>query len=87
MTACDRVGGALGMTTVETAEAIIAISVAQMVQAVRKVSVERGLDPRMFSLVPFGGAGPLHGGLLLRHLGVRNVIVPSSPGCSPPPDC
>ncbi len=43
--ACDRVGGALGMTTVETAEAIIAISVAQMVQAVRKVSVERGLDP------------------------------------------
>ena len=39
-----------------------------MIRALRKVSVERGLDPREFTLVPFGGAGPLHAGLLLRHL-------------------
>ena len=74
----------------EAAEAIIAISVAHMIRAVRKVSVERGLDPREFTLVPFGGAGPLHAGLLLRHLQLRGVLVPRRPGlfsatgCSPP---
>lgn len=70
----------LGMTPVEAAQAIIAVSVAHMVRAVRKVSVERGLDPREFTLVPFGGAGPLHAGLLLRHLGLSGVIVPTHPG-------
>ena len=75
-----RLAEPLGMTATEAAEAIIAIGLAHMVRAVRKVSVERGLDPREFALVPFGGAGPLHAGLLLRHLGVRNVIVPRRPG-------
>lgn len=75
-----EVGTQLGMSTVETAQAIIAVSVAHMVRAVRKVSIERGLDPREFTLVPFGGAGPLHAGLLLRHLGVAGVIIPSHPG-------
>lgn len=82
--AADRVvgevGAQIGMTTVEAAQAIIAVSVAHMVRAVRKVSVERGLDPREFTLVPFGGAGPLHAGLLLRHLGVAGVIIPRYPG-------
>ena len=68
------------MLTVETAQAIIAVSAAHMVRAVRKVSIERGLDPREFTLVPFGGAGPLHAGLLLRHLGVAGVIIRSHPG-------
>lgn len=75
-----QVGSHVGMSTVEAAQAIIAVSVAQMVRAVRKVSVERGLDPREFTLVPFGGAGPLHAGLLLRHLGVAGVIIPRYPG-------
>ncbi|MGV8969245.1 MAG: hydantoinase/oxoprolinase family protein [Microbacteriaceae bacterium] len=78
--AVRRLAEPLDMTVVEAAEAILAIGLAHMVRAVRKVSVERGLDPREFSLVPFGGAGPLHAGLLLRHLGLRNVIVPQRPG-------
>jgi N-methylhydantoinase A len=80
ITAVDRVGAVIGMGTEEAAEAILAIGLAHMVRAVRKVSVERGLDPREFTLVPFGGAGPLHAGLLLRHLGLRSVLVPSRPG-------
>jgi N-methylhydantoinase A len=79
-TAVDRVGSQLGMTTIEAAEAILAISLAHMVRAVRKVSVERGLDPREFTLVPFGGAGPLHAGLLLRHLGLKSALIPEQPG-------
>ncbi len=75
-----EVGSQIGMSTVDSAQAIIAVSVAHMVRAVRKVSVERGLDPREFTLVPFGGAGPLHAGLLLRHLGVAGVIIPQYPG-------
>ncbi|GFG51814.1 methylhydantoinase [Mycolicibacterium agri] len=78
--AVDRVGGVIGMGTEDAAEAILAIGLAHMVRAVRKVSVERGLDPRKFTLVPFGGAGPLHAGLLLRHMGLRSVLVPSWPG-------
>lgn len=78
--AVDRVGAVIGMGTEDAAEAILAIGLAHMVRAVRKVSVERGLDPREFTLVPFGGAGPLHAGLLLRHLGLRGVLVPSRPG-------
>lgn len=78
--AVDRIGEKLGMTTIEAAEAILAISLAHMVRAVRKVSVERGLDPREFTLVPFGGAGPLHAGLLLRHLGLKSALIPEQPG-------
>jgi N-methylhydantoinase A len=51
-----------------------------MVGAIRLVSVERGYDPRDFALVPFGGAGPLHGGELAALLAMRTVVVPPSPG-------
>ena len=78
--AVATIGERIGKTPVEAAEAIIAISVAHMIRALRKVSVERGLDPREFTLVPFGGAGPLHAGLLLRHLQLRGVLVPRRPG-------
>ncbi|MGW6172161.1 hydantoinase/oxoprolinase family protein [Arthrobacter sp. NPDC055138] len=79
-TAVKEVAGQLGMDVSEAAEAILAIALAHMVRAVRKVSVERGLDPRDFTLFPFGGAGPLHAGMLLRHLGLASVVVPSQPG-------
>lgn len=78
--AVGKLGELIGRSPAEAAEAIIAISVAHMIRALRKVSVERGLDPREFTLVPFGGAGPLHAGLLLRHLGLRGVLVPRRPG-------
>ena len=51
-----------------------------MVGAIRVVSVERGHDPRDFSLLPFGGAGPLHGGALARLLGMSTIVVPPGPG-------
>jgi N-methylhydantoinase A len=51
-----------------------------MVGAIRIVSVERGFDPREFVLVPFGGAGPLHGGSLARLLGIKEMLIPPAPG-------
>ena len=78
--AVRRIAEPLGFSVEEAAEAILAIGLAHMVRALRKVSVERGLDPREFSLVPFGGAGPLHTGLLLRHLELKQAILPLRPG-------
>jgi N-methylhydantoinase A len=51
-----------------------------MTAALRHVSVERGIDPREYTLVAFGGAGPLHAGLLLREAGLGGVLVPRYPG-------
>ena len=70
----------LGLDIVAAARGILAIADSQMVGAIRVVSVERGHDPRDFVLLPFGGAGPLHGGALARLLGIRTVLVPPSPG-------
>lgn len=78
--AVRRIADPLNMAIEEGAEAILAIGLAHMVRALRKVSVERGLDPRDFALVPFGGAGPLHAGLLLRHMELKNAIIPIRPG-------
>jgi len=63
-----------------TARGILGIVVANMVRAVRTISVERGLDPREFSLMPFGGAGPLHAVEVARVLNMREVVVPVAPG-------
>ncbi len=59
---------------------MLAILDNNMVGALRIVSVERGHDPRDFTLVPFGGAGPLHGCALAELLGIRRVLVPPAPG-------
>lgn len=78
--AVKLVADPLEISVEDAAEAILALGLAHMVRALRKVSVERGLDPREFSLVPFGGAGPLHAGLLLRHMELKQAIVPVRPG-------
>ncbi|PZR13367.1 MAG: 5-oxoprolinase [Azospirillum brasilense] len=70
----------LGIDLHAAARGILAIADSNMVGAVRVVSVERGHDPRDFTLVPFGGAGPLHGCALADLLGIRTVLVPPSPG-------
>ncbi|MBB4120236.1 hydantoinase/oxoprolinase family protein [Martelella radicis] len=62
------------------ARGILAIVDSHMVGAVRVVSVERGHDPRDFTLVPFGGAGPLHGCALAELLGIAQVMIPAAPG-------
>ncbi len=70
----------LGLTLEDAARGILAIADNHMVGALRVVSVERGHDPRAFTLVPFGGAGPLHGCALADLLGIRRVLVPPAPG-------
>jgi N-methylhydantoinase A len=72
----EKVGKSVG----ETAVGIIAVAVSNMVNAVRFITVERGYDPRDFSLVTTGGAGPLHGNLLARDLNIPRIIVPKNPG-------
>jgi N-methylhydantoinase A len=75
-----HVGEPLGLSLHEAARGILAIADSNMVGAIRVVSVERGHDPRDFTLVPFGGAGPLHGCALADLLGATQVLVPFSPG-------
>ncbi len=78
--AVQRIAGPLGLSLEAAARGILAIADNNMVGAIRVVSVERGHDPRGFALVPFGGAGPLHGCALAGLLGMTRVLVPPSPG-------
>ncbi len=70
----------LGLDLHDAARGILAIADSNMVGAIRVVSVERGHDPRDFALIPFGGAGPLHGVALAELLGITTVLVPPAPG-------
>ena len=70
----------LGLDREAAARGVLAIIDSNMVGALRVVSVERGHDPRDFTLVPFGGAGPLHGCALAELLGIRRVLIPPAPG-------
>lgn len=70
----------LGMSIEDTAEGVLTIVNANMANAIRSRTVQKGLDPRDFSLVAFGGAGPLHGVEVARALGIPEVIVPLYPG-------
>tara|TARA_Y100001934_G_scaffold163503_1_gene194834 strand:- start:25950 stop:28010 length:2061 start_codon:yes stop_codon:yes gene_type:complete len=70
----------IGFPIERTAYGVIGIVVANMVRAIRAVSVERGLDPRAFALMALGGAGPLHAVEVARILGISHVIIPPSPG-------
>src|SRR4029079_8333925 len=69
-----------GLDRAAAARGILSILDHNMVGAVRLVSVERGHDPRDFTLVAFGGAGPLHGCSLAALLGITRVLVPPAPG-------
>jgi N-methylhydantoinase A len=70
----------LGFSVERTAHGMLGIVVANMVRAIRAVSVERGHDPRNFALLPFGGAGPLHATDVAKSLGIRRSLVPFAPG-------
>jgi N-methylhydantoinase A len=65
---------------VRTAVGIVALIDAAMAKVLRIVSVERGLDPRAFSLMAFGGGGPLHACALAEELGIMRVVIPEHPG-------
>jgi N-methylhydantoinase A len=79
-TAVATLGDELGVEAPELAEGICDVANAKMAQAIRTLTVEKGIEPRDFSLVACGGAGPMHAVFLARELGVREVLVPRFPG-------
>ena len=78
--AVEKLGRPLGLSLHETALGIVRIANASMERALRRVSVERGYDPKDYVLVPFGGAGPLHACELADALSIRRILLPPQPG-------
>jgi N-methylhydantoinase A len=78
----QKLGKQIGLSAVETAAGICRIVELNMADIIRKVTVEKGFDPRDFVLFAFGGAGPAHAGVFARELGVRKVIVPQRKAAS-----
>jgi N-methylhydantoinase A len=80
MQAMETLARALGTSAVEAARGMLSVVQTNMLGAIRIVSVRKGYDPRGYTMVAFGGAGPLHATALARDLGVRRVLVPPAPG-------
>jgi N-methylhydantoinase A len=78
--AVARVGKQIGLSPEDAAKGIIDIANEVMLGALRVITVQRGLDPREFGIVAFGGAGPLHANALAELLGCYPVLVPPNPG-------
>jgi N-methylhydantoinase A/oxoprolinase/acetone carboxylase beta subunit len=78
--AVDRLARQLRLSRLAAAEGIVRVVNAAMIRAFRVISVERGHDPRAFTLMAFGGAAPLHACALATELGMRRVLVPAHPG-------
>ena len=72
----EKVGDAFGMDTDEAAMSILRVAEANMYNALKLISVRRGYDPRDFTMVAFGGGGPMHCAYLAKELNIRKVIVP-----------
>jgi N-methylhydantoinase A len=78
--AIEALAGALGLDPIACAEGIVRVANAEMVRAVRVLTVERGIDPRRFALIAFGGAGPLHAVAIAEQLGIGTVLCPRASG-------
>ena len=76
----ERIAKPLGLSVEDAAEGILTILNETMVRAIRVITVEQGNDPRHFSLLAFGGAGPLLAAPLAQELGMKTIIVPPGPG-------
>lgn len=76
----EKIAVPLKMSVEEAALGIHAIVNSNMAQTLRLVSVKRGHDPRDFVLIPFGGAGPLQGGMLAENANINKILIPSAPG-------
>lgn len=79
-TAIEALAGSLDLGVLETAEGIVRVANQEMVRALRVVTVERGVDPRSFALLPFGGAGPMHAAAIATELGIGRIICPRAGG-------
>jgi N-methylhydantoinase A len=78
--AVERLAGDLGLDARDCAEGIVRVANAEMVRALRVMTVERGIDPRRFALLAFGGAGPLHAAAIAEELGMTKILVPRASG-------
>jgi len=76
----ETIARPLGIGAVQAAETVRAVANARMAQAIRIMTVERGFDPRDFSYICYGGAGPLHALDLATEIGIRRVVIPPLPG-------
>ena len=83
----ETIGKQLALTREMAAEAILTVAGAKMGGHVRRKLLERGLDPREFSIIAFGGAGPLHANRVLREVGLRSAVVPYYPGITSAMGC
>ena len=79
-TALTALGGRLGLSLIEMAHGIFEVANANMLRALRLVSVQRGYDLRDFTLIAYGGAGPVHASALARQAGITRVVVPVHSG-------
>ncbi len=70
----------LGLATSRCAEGIVRVAETEMLGALRAMTIERGIDPRSFALMPFGGAGPLHACALAQELDIRRILCPRASG-------
>ncbi len=78
--AVRKVASQLDMEDLKLAEGILAVINGRMADGIRTITVSRGIDPRDYTLVAFGGAGPMHAVWLAEELDIREIIVPNSPG-------
>jgi N-methylhydantoinase A len=78
--AVGRLADELGLSTEDCAAGIVRVANAEMVRAMRVMTVERGVDPRAFALLAFGGAGPLHAAAMADELGMRRILIPRASG-------
>jgi N-methylhydantoinase A len=78
--AVGALAGELGIETLRCAEGIVRVAEVEMLGALRVMTVQRGIDPRRFALMPFGGAGPLHACSMARELGIDRVLCPRASG-------
>ena len=79
-TAVEALGRRFGLSRVEMAQGVVEVANANMLRALRLVSVQRGYDLRDFALIAYGGAGPVHAGALARQAGIGRVVVPAHSG-------
>ena len=76
----SRVAAPLGLTPVEAAWGILTVLATNVTMAMRTITIERGYDPREFTLVPFGGMGPTIAGRIIAELGIGRILIPRDPG-------
>jgi N-methylhydantoinase A len=79
-TAVQALADRLGLPLLEAAEGVVTVLNSNMANAIRARTVQKGIDPREYALVAFGGAGPLHGAEVAQMLGIPEVVVPPFPG-------